>query len=96
MLLVREALSLDEERFEKLQVNGIGETISGNEAMKLAEFLDNYLSRFPPPGRLLLDGSVTNEPKSYDGEGNDNYSASYAWLVQFREFCRICGGFTVV
>ena len=76
----------------------VGESMSSGEVERLAEFLDGYLADFPPDGRLLLEGTVTRAPKSYelDFAGTSNYSASYAWLIQFREFCRSSGGFVVI
>ena len=100
MLLVRDALQLDDRRFEMLQINGVGAQISASEADRLAAFLDDYLVRFPKDGRLLPDGSVTREPKGSpdfsDGDGNRHYSADHDWLVQFRDFCRSSSGFTVL
>ena len=61
MLLVREALKLDDERYEKLQVNGIGAAVSRAEALIIAEYLQKYLEDFPKDGRLemLMCGWVT-------------------------------------
>ena len=63
MFLVRLALQLDDERFEMLQLNGVGAAVSAFEAGKIATFLDDYLAEFPKDGRLLPDGLVTREPK---------------------------------
>ncbi len=99
MLLVREALGLDAERFERLQRNGAGAELSTLEAEQVADFLIDYLELFPKDGRLLLDGSVTQEPKGSlafdDGDFERHYSASYDWLIRFRDFCRSSGGFKV-
>jgi hypothetical protein len=100
MFLVRQALQLDDERFEMLQLNGVGAAVSAFEAGKIATFLDDYLAEFPKDGRLLPDGLVTREPKGSPGfshgDGNAHYSASYDWLVRFRDFCRGSSGFKVV
>ena len=100
MLLVRQALHLDDERFELLQVNGVGAAVSSSEAGKIASFLDDYIAAFPKDGRLLLDGSVTLEPKGSpsfsDGDLDRHYSASYSWLVSFRDFCKSSSGFKVI
>jgi hypothetical protein len=100
MLLVRQALHLDDERFELLQVNGVGAAVSSSEADKIARFLDAYIARFPRDGRLLLDGSITHEPKGSpsfsDGDFDRHYSASYSWLVSFRDFCKSSSGFKVI
>ena len=96
--LFSNALGLDEEGVERLQTNGIGASVSAEQALKIAEFLDSYVQNLPPVSRVRLDGSVTDEPKSYaiDFVGTSNYSASYEWLVNFRDFCKTCGGFEVV
>jgi len=96
--LIATALGLDENRIERLQVNGIGETVSPGEARRLTAFLDTYLADFPRDGRLLLDGSITRESESreLDLVGNAKYSASYDWLIRFREFCGDSGGFKVM
>ena len=96
--LIAKALGLEADRRENLTVNGIGEFMSPGEVERLAEFLEGYLADFPPDGRLLLDGTITRAPKSYELDlvGTSNYSASYAWLIEFREFCRASGGFTVI
>ena len=100
MLLVRRALHLDDKRFELLQVNGVGAEVSASEASKIASFLDDYIATFPKDGRLLLDGSVTQEPKGSqsfsDGDWDRHYSASYGWLVSFRDFCQSSSGFKVI
>lgn len=100
MLLVCRALHLDDKRFELLQVNGVGAEVSASEASKIARFLDDYIATFPKDGRLLLDGSVTQEPKGSqscsDGDWDRHYSASYSWLVSFRDFCQSSSGFKVI
>jgi len=47
MLLLRQALHLDDERFELLQVNGVGAGVSSSEAGTIATFLDGYIMTFP-------------------------------------------------
>ena len=96
--LFAKALGLDEEAVEKLQTNGIGASVSADQALKIAEFLNSYIQSLPRGSRVRLDGSTTEEPKSYviDFVGTSNYSASYEWLTKFRDFCKTCGGFKVV
>ena len=100
MFLVRQVLELDDKRFEMLQVNGVGAKVSPSEADKIAIFLDDYLASFPKDGRLLIDGSVTQEPKGSpyfsESDADRHYSATYDWLVSFRGFCRSSRGFMVV
>jgi hypothetical protein len=99
MLLVRQVLDLDEQRFEMLQSNGVGAAVSAKETELIADFLDGYLADFPKEGRLLMDGSITQEQKTYKFDQKDwdrNYSASSEWLARFRDFCRASGGFKVI
>jgi hypothetical protein len=100
MLLLRQALRLDDERFELLQVNGVGAQISSSEAGIIATFLDDYIATFPKDGRLLLNSSVTQEqkgsPNFTDADWDRHYSASYSWLVSFRDFCKSSSGFVVI
>jgi hypothetical protein len=96
--LFGKALGLDEEAVEKLQTGGIGASVSADQASEIAQFLDSYVQSLPRDSRVRLDGSVTEEPRScaIDFVGTSNYSASYEWLIQFRDFCKTCGGFKVV
>lgn len=99
VMLVRKVIELDDERFELLQVNGVGAMVSYTEAAKIADYLDSYLADFPKEGRLLLDGVVTETPDTsefYRDSLEKNYSANYSWLTKFRDFCRNSGGFKVL
>ncbi len=46
MLLIRQAIDLDDQRFELLGVNGVGSKVSSVEADKIADFLAEYLYLF--------------------------------------------------
>ncbi|MEV5539484.1 hypothetical protein AB0L13_21740 [Saccharopolyspora shandongensis] len=81
---------LDAEKLELLGYNCF-ERVTGEEAGRIAAFLDDYLATVPDDGRVRLDGSVTTEPDDYQLQGEDpakNYSAAHAWLTEFRDFCR--------
>jgi len=99
MVLIQRAIQLDEEQVERLSSNGCGGTISLEEAVKIADYVDIFLIDFSHEGRLLLDGSVTMEPKSdqlFRGEEwHKNYSTNYDWLARFRDFCRSSDGFKI-
>jgi hypothetical protein len=73
--------------------------LSGEQARRIAEFLDTYLAGLPGDGRVMLDGSTTTEPDTYELHRDDlsrNYSATADWLRTFRDFCRAAtNGFTV-
>ena len=70
--------------------------VNEDGAARIAAFLDWYLANLGPHDRVLLDGTVTNEPDTYEFYRVDqarNYSATAPWLTQFRDFCRSSGGF---
>lgn len=72
--------------------------LSGEDARRIAAFLDDYLADVPAGGRVGLDGSVTTDPDTYELHRDDlasNYSATAEWLSRFREFCHAAtNGFT--
>ncbi|MEU8251360.1 hypothetical protein [Nonomuraea sp. NPDC048916] len=72
--------------------------LTGEQAQRIATFLDAYLATTPAGGRVLLDGSITTDPDTFEFHRDDigrNYSATVAWLTRFRDFCRTAtDGFT--
>ena len=91
---------IEAERLELLQVECSNAEISADEAIQIAERIENgILSTLPPEGRVTLDLSVTTEPddfKVHQGEDvHKNYSATEKWLRQFVSFCKVSQGFTV-
>lgn len=95
--LLESAGVLDAETAELLGYNILVE-LGGEDARRIAAFLDSYLSTAPAGGRILLDGSVTTEPDTFEFHRDDlarNYSATVEWLTRFREFCHAAtNGFT--
>ncbi|MEV5889819.1 hypothetical protein [Nonomuraea fuscirosea] len=88
--LLEQAGVLDEETLELLGYNILVE-LSGADARRIAVFLDGYLPAVPGEGRVLLDGTVTTEPDTFEFHRDDlgrNYSATAQWLTRFRDFCR--------
>jgi hypothetical protein len=89
---------LSDEALELMSFNGGGGEVTPDEAGRISEFLDGYLARLGPDDRVMLDGAVTTEPDTGEFHRDDlarNYSATFAWLVRFRDFCRSSGGFQV-
>jgi hypothetical protein len=81
---------LDADTVEPLGYNTTVE-VTGEEADRIARFLDGYLPGVPGDGRVLLDGSVTTEPDTFELYRDDldrNYSATAAVLARLRDFCR--------
>lgn len=94
--LVRRTGIVPGETLELLEY-GIGE-VTAEQAGRIADFLDDYLSRLTPNDRVTLAGQVIDEPDTYEFHRDDlsrNYSASYEWLTRFRDFCRTSNGFTM-
>jgi hypothetical protein len=72
--------------------------VTGDEARRIAAFLDGYLATVPADGRVLLDGSVTTEGEPSRRNGADPtraYAVPVERLAHFRDFCRSSGGFLV-
>ncbi|SEG67405.1 hypothetical protein SAMN05444920_103869 [Nonomuraea solani] len=81
---------VDAETAELLGYN-ISVDLSGEDAQRIATFLEGHLAAIPADGRVLLDGSVTTEPDTFAFHRDDlarNYSATAEWLARFRDFCR--------
>jgi hypothetical protein len=97
--LIRSFGLFDGERLDHLS-NGFGEFTS-SEAHRLAEAIeDRVLPELMTGQRVLLDGSVTEDPDNVtfhrpSEEQHRNYSADYDWLVRFVAFCKRSGGLYV-
>lgn len=85
--------------------NGGGGSVNSEAANKIADFLDQQLAKMAPGQRIRADLTVTAEPKKpfvfkpgskvEDFDAVELYSATYEWLVMFRDFCRTSAGFSV-
>ncbi|MFI7149536.1 hypothetical protein ACIBO2_31840 [Nonomuraea sp. NPDC050022] len=95
--LLEKSGTLDADTTELLHDN-IDVELTGEQAQRIAIFLETYLAHIPAGGRVLLDGSNTTEPDSFEFHRDDldrNYSATVVWLTCFRDFCRTAtDGFT--
>lgn len=98
--LIRSFAVIDDERLEMMGCNGSGVQVSEAEARSIGirmerEILPNLKSK----DRILLDLSVTAEPKDFrlhkDEDWVKNYSATHDWLARFAGFCKTCCGFKV-
>jgi hypothetical protein len=81
---------LDADKVERLGYNMTVE-VTGDEALRIASFLDGYLTGVPADGRVLLDGSITTEPDTFEFHRDDlarNYSATAPMLAKLGDFCR--------
>jgi hypothetical protein len=85
--------------------SGCGALVGDELACRFADVVEQKLIGMSPDHRLLRDQSVTSKPKKTliltpesdisEIDVMDAYSASYEWLVMFRDFCRTSGGFKV-
>jgi hypothetical protein len=73
--------------------------VDAEQAERIADFLDIFIQKLGADQRVLLDGSITDVPDTnelyWDEEWHKNYSTHKQWLISFRDFCRVSGGFTV-
>ena len=105
ILLLRHANLIDDRQHELMGCNGCDGRVNSEAATKIADFLDQQLAKMSPVQRLRGDLSITSEPtkravftpdsKVEDFDAVEIYSASYNWLVTFRDFCRTSEGFRV-
>jgi hypothetical protein len=93
------------EQAELLGLNGCGARVDADMANQIATAVENKLSTMAPGDRIRLDLTVTSVPKTPqvfgpdtrpgDIDVNELYSATYEWLVTFKDFCKRCEGFMV-
>jgi hypothetical protein len=90
---------LDEVKIEMMGANGTGVEATEAEATFIADFLNSYVERLGPNGRVRLDLTITDEPDTFELFRNDpenNYSATVDWLRSLQRFCLTSKGFKVV
>jgi hypothetical protein len=95
--LLREHTVIDSEKLKQMRYNH-GTEVSGDEALMIAGFLNEFLKKLGPQDRLLMDLTITSEPDSFEFHRADpakNYSATTSSLAEFRDFCQTCQGFIV-
>jgi len=105
LLLLRAANLIDENEYELMGANGCGGCLNAETAGRIAAFLERQLKSMHPGQRIRADLTVTDKPKKLivftpgmkaeDVDANEAYSATYEWLVMFRDFCKSSGGFRV-
>lgn len=90
---------------ELLGCNGCGDRVDADLANRIAAAVENKLSTVAPGDRMRVNLTVTSNPKvpqvwDPDAQPDDMdvanlYSATYDWLVTFKDFCKRCSGFMV-
>ena len=93
---------IDDETAELLSLNGCGVQADADLARQMAVAVEGKLQSMRPGERIRGDLSVTGVPKKVAEfhkpesiDAVDLYSATYEWLVRFKDFCEYCGGFEV-
>lgn len=104
--LLRDAGIIDNDLFERMGTHGQKADLDATTASLIADFLELRLRAMKPEERVLADLTVTDRPKNRliitpdtkidQIDTIDAYSASYEWLVEFRDFSRTSGGFEVL
>ena len=96
------------EQYERLGARGCGGRVDADTADHIADVIERRLGSIAmkPGDRMLADLTVTSSTRAPtvllpngDAESvdtNELYSASYDWLVAFRDFCRQSAGFEVL
>ena len=93
------------EHAELLGCNGCGARVDADLAKRIAAAVENKFATLNPGDRVRFDLTVTAMPKKLQSSGpdtqpddidaNELYSATYDWLVTFKDFCKRCDGFLV-
>jgi len=104
--LLRDAEIIDDELFEGMGTHGCKAEVDATTANRIADFIEVRLRAMKPEQRVLADLTVTDKPKKRvifapdtkidQIDAIDLYSASYEWLVAFRDFSGTSGGFEVL
>lgn len=102
---LRDAEIIDDDLFERMGTHGCKAEVDAPTTSRIADFIDSRLGAMKPEQRVLYDFTITDRPKkpliitpdtkTEEIDTVDVYSASYDWLVKFRDFSRTSGGFEV-
>jgi hypothetical protein len=94
LVLIRSRGLIDQDMFERMGTNGCEGRVDAITADRISKVIEAQLNEMKPGERMLLDLSVTSDPKPDPSPGI--YSAEYKWLRIFAHFCRRSGGFLVL
>jgi hypothetical protein len=97
---------LAEEDYKRMAANGCGGQVDAALAYRIADAVESKLAAMNPGERLRADLSITATPKVLqtftpdtkpdDIDAVNLYSATYEWLVTFKDFCKRSEGFEVL
>jgi hypothetical protein len=104
--LLRDATLIDDDLYERMGTFGREAKVDADTADRIADFLDERLAAMKKGDRIRADLTITDEAKKpliitpetqiEQIDVVDTYSATYEWLVQFKDFSKASGGFEVV
>jgi hypothetical protein len=104
--LLRDANLIDDDLYERVGTFGREARVDAETAGRIADFLDQRVATMNKGDRIRADLTTTDDAKSpltITAETRieqlnlvDTYSATYEWLVQFRDFSKASRGFEVV
>jgi len=105
ILLLHHATLIGGKQHELMGCIGCGGSVNSETANRIADFLEQQLTKMSPGQRIRADLTVTAKPKKLavftpnskieDFDAGEIYSATYEWLLMFRDFCRVSQGFKV-
>jgi len=105
LALLRDAKLISDDLYERMGLWGMAKE-DAEIAERIADYLDQRLETMKAGERVRADLTVTDEPKKRlvitqntqadEFDSVEAYSATYEWLVQFRDFSRTSGGFRVL
>lgn len=103
---LRDASLINTDLYERMGTFGREANVDADTASRIADFLDHRLAAMKTGDRVRGDLTITDKAKTPliitpetqidQIDVVDTYSATYEWLVQFRDFSRASGGFEVV
>ena len=104
--LLHNANLIDGDLYERMGTFGREAIVDADTAARIADFLDERVGTMKAGDRIRADLTVTDKAKkpliftpgmqTDQIDVVDTYSATYEWLVQFRDFARASGGFEIV
>jgi hypothetical protein len=96
MLLIFKTGLVDQETYIRMSNNFCRGKVDSDTANRIADLMEIQLSTMLPGERMRMNFTVTNTPMpDHFTYPDDNYSATYEWLEEFRDFCRSSDGFEV-
>ncbi len=87
---------------ELLMVNGIGASVTDEQALAISRLLAGRTASMHQGDRLQLDGTIVQGPKdlsldfSPHADWSQHYAATYEWLVKLQSACARGNGFKVL